>query len=219
MNSKKEDFLNQLEFELGHRWSDSDMQSLTTLAELEKCIFKKSDKSKWHFLRFLPIYSQSKKWIEKQIGESVSTQFDLNTLKTSQKAELIRFLTEKFGKPLAMRRPVFIQKVIYTLPILLIIVPLLISTYLITAKDVTGWIYMSGIIGLLLTIGAFKITESTKKQFSPNTLLEYSKAFYVVNNQSISKNASREDLLDFLCAAAERFYKQPFTSSSEIPDK
>lgn len=219
MQSQKEDFLNQLQFEIGHRWPNLDIDSISTISDLVNYISERHQHSKWPFLRFIPIYSAIKQFISNHTNSPVSADFDLNSLDKEGKRELNKMLENNHGTPLTFRRPSVIQNIVFLLPILLILLPLLISTYLITARDMTGWLYLSGLIGLLVTIGAFKITKPLKNQFSPKTVLEYSKAFYVVNNQLISENPSEEAITEFLCDAAERFYKMPFKLSSEIPVK
>ncbi len=216
MYSKKEDFLNQLQFELGHRWPNLDLNSVDTIDSIADLITKKHNSSKWPFLRFLPFYFGLKSWIENKTGNKVRSNFDLNNLSKSDKVEITSFIESNFEKPITFRRPNIIKTIVFLAPLLLVFAPLLISTYLVTAKDFSGWLYISALIGLLLSLALFKITAGIKNSFSPPTLLDYSKAFFVVNNQRIIEDATREDLVNYLCASAEDFYKEPFTSNSQI---
>lgn len=217
MSSKKEDFIFQLQFNIGDRWPDIDLDTIHTISDLAVFIEHRNKVNKWHFLRFLPMYLQVKSWLSKLMSKDISKDFDLNSLSKTHKAELQQYVEENFGKPLTYRRPTTLHALVFTGPVAFILFPLLISTYLVAAKNFSGWIYLSALVGVLVTLLLFKITEPLKTKYSPNTVLQYCKSFYVVNNQKISEDPSREMLVTYLCEEAEAFYGNKYTEHSEIP--
>jgi len=217
MYSKKEDFLNQLQFELGHRWPELEIESVDTIQDILAFILMKAQGSKWPFLRFLPFYFSLKKWLESKTGQNITSQFDLNSLNKTDKAELTQYITAEYVAPIEFRRPSTLKKVIFLTPLVLVLVPLLLTTYLVTAQNYSGWLYTSALAGLILTFGLFKATNGMKRKFDPPTLLEYSKSFYVIHNQKMTTEASNTEVVDYLCASAQEFYKQPFEPNTQIP--
>ncbi|MFK8046123.1 MAG: hypothetical protein AB8B72_11555 [Crocinitomicaceae bacterium] len=217
MYSKKEDFLNQLQFELGHRWPELEVNSVETIEDIAGFVLKKNKSSNWPFLRFLPFYFSLKNWLALKTGKNISSEFDLNSLSKPDKIKLAEYTENKFGKPIEFRRPSTLKKIIFLVPLILVFVPLLVSTYLITSKDYSGWLYISALAGLLLTLALFKVTEGLKNNFDPSSLLDYAKSFYVIHNQKMTEEATKTEVINYLCASAEQFYKQPFEPNSQIP--
>lgn len=218
MVSSKEDFLDQLQFKIGHRWPELNPHAITTITDLTAFIEEKNKLSAWKFLRFLPVYEGLKSFLKADCGVDATINYNLNNLPKADKKKFVQFLEENFGKPLVFKRPEIIQNVVFLLPIALILFPLLISTYLVAGKDVSGWVYLSGLFGLGLTFAAFQLTAPLKSIFSPAELLSYSKSFYVVNNQNLTSNPSSEMLTSFLCEAASHHFKQDFSAESRIPE-
>lgn len=218
MYSKKEIFLDQLQFELGDRWPELDYSSISTINELTDFVLDRQVVSHWPFLSFLTFYTHAATFIEQEKKIAVSSNYDLNNLSKSEKIKFIQFIEASFGKPLVFRRPKKLVKFIFIFPILVILLPMLISTYLITTLNYSGLLYLSGLIGLLLTVGLFKITEPFKNRFSPSSLLEYSKSLFVINNLKQVEAPSREVLIGFLCQSAKSSFQSDFKAETIIPE-
>ncbi|MFK8036941.1 MAG: hypothetical protein AB8B74_01525 [Crocinitomicaceae bacterium] len=216
MLSKKENFLDQLQFELGDRWPQLDYNSISTVDELADFIEGRQATNPWPFLKFLTFYTKANQLIEKKKQVDISSNFDLNKLTKSEKVEFIQ-LVKEFGQPLLFRRSKKLSIFVFTFPVLTILTPLLISTYLVAALNYSGWLYLSSLAGLLLSIGLFRLTESLKNKFSPSSILEYSKSLYVINNQKWTQEPSREMLIYFICQSAKAIYQTDFKSESIIP--
>ncbi len=218
MSTKKEDFFSKLQFDLGDRWPELDPNDISTIDQLADFIIKRSKINPWPFLRFLTYFNACQTFLSGLLKQAVSPYFNLNELSVKEKNAFISFTKAEFGEPLAFRRPKTMRTVVFVFPILAILLPMIVSTYLITAKSYSGWLYLSGLIGLIISIGAFELTKRFKKRIEPDALLEYSKSFYVIHNQKLTEEPSRDQLLDLICQIAKSYYKIDFSADSTIPE-
>ena len=219
MNTKKEIFLNQLQFELGDRWPELNSDDLKTIKQLSDFIRERAKINPWHFLRFIPYFLKAQDRLSGLRGESVNLHFDLNTLSKNDKSTFLSFTNDEFGAPLTLRRTKPLKTAVFIFPLVIVLLPMLISTYLITVKSFSGWFYLSGLVGLVLSIGLFSITNRLKNRFEPHSLLEYAKSFYVIHNQTLLEDPSEDQLINFICQAAKNYFGTDFTADSVIPDK
>lgn len=221
MFSKKEDFTNIIQFKIGERIDDLQSKDYDCIDDLANLFQKKNDEFNWKPLHFLNTYYFIKAQVEKLTSKSISSETDLNDiLDGKQKKELLVILKNNNILPIEMARPKFINQIVFLFPVAAIMGSMLISTYLITAKDYSGWVYLSGLIGILLSIGLFKITSKAKKQFKPSSLLEYVKSTYVIRHKTLSKASNtKEQLIMFLLDELELVYKKKFSSTESIPEK
>jgi hypothetical protein len=218
MSTKKEDFIFQLQFDLGDRWPDLEVSSVQTIDALADFILKRNVSSKWHFTRFLPIYQALTNWLKTHTNHTISANFDLNSLSKVEKKDLLTYIQQSLGTPLTFRRPPALHTLVFVAPVVLILLPMLISTYLVTGLDMSGWVYLSGLLGLGVSLALFALTTPQKALFHPATLLQYSKSFYVINNQQITKDATKAQIIDYLSEAGSDFYKKSIVATSIIPE-
>lgn len=220
MFSKKEEFTNSIQFKIGERIEDLKPSDYGTIEELGDLFQQKNDEFNWKTLHFLSLYYPIKEKIEAITTKEIHSETDLNSLLNGkEKEELIEFLKSQKIDPIEMSRPKIVNQIVFLFPVLGILGSMLISTYLITAKDYSGWIYLSGLIGIILSLGLFKITEKLKVQFKPNTLLGYVKSTYVVRYKTISRKPhTRQQLIQFLLDELEMIYDKRFDATETIPE-
>ena len=221
MFSKKEEFTNIIQYKIGERIDDLKSTDYDSIDDLANLFERKNDAFNWKTLHFLNIYYVLKENIETLTSQSINSETDLNALlNKKQKKEVIELLKRKDIKPIELSRPSLINKVVFLFPIISILGAMLMSTYLITAKDYSGWIYLSGLLGIVLSLGLFKITSNLKTQFSPNTLLDFAKSTYVIRYKKLSQTPNtKEQLLNFLLEELELVYHKKYSSTESIPEK
>jgi len=220
MFSKKEDFTNNIQYKIGLRIDDLKPSDFKSIDDLSKMFQAKNNESTWKPLHFLNVYYFFKTIIENITKQNIYSNTNLNDcLNKSQQKEFIDLLEKNNIKPIEFSRPQTINKIVFLFPIITIMGSLLLSTYLITAKDFSGWIYLSGLIGLILSAVLFKITAHLKTKFNPETLLNYAKSTYVVRHKSLVKNKyTSQQLSDFMLNELCLEYKKEFSSSDSIPE-
>ena len=215
MFDRKEDFLNGLRFKIGDRSSEFDIR-VNSAKDLVEFYSLRHQKSLWPFLNFLPVYFKLKTHLEGLIGSDVTTDFNLNSLISSDKAELDNFLGKEFGHHLEKKRPKSIELFVFIFPVFAILGALLVSTYLITVKEYSGWTYVSGLAGFLISLGLFRFTTGLKTKYHPETLVEFAKAFYVVHHQQITIEVTQQQIETFVLDELETYFKRPFDLEEEI---
>ena len=220
MFSKKIDFTDDIQYKLGERIEDlkpEDYRTANNLVEFFEII---NQKSKWKYLHFLNTYYLIKQKIEDITKHKVNSNSNLNNiLNHTQKDELETLLLQNNIKPIERKRPDSIHNLIFLLLPVLVLAPMLISTYLITAKGYTGWIYLSGLVGLIISVIFIKLTKGLKKQMSPKSLLEYAKSTYVVRHKTlINKAHTKAQLTQFICDELEVVFNTKFEGDTIIPD-
>jgi len=218
MYSRKEDFLSQLQYKIGDRWEDIDSEHTESAKSLINFLQSRHNQSKWPFLNFLPFYTNLKSSIEKEIGKNITSSFNLNDLKSEQRKNIISCIDTEEGINLEMKRPKMIHQFIFIFPLIGILGSMLMSTYLITSKDASGFWYLSGLLGLIISLLLFNMTKKLKSNFSPNLLLDYSKSYFVVNIQVLKINYSNKMLEKFILDELELHYNESFNLDSKIPD-
>jgi len=215
MLSKKEVFLNDLQFKIGDRTSNTDL-AFETAEDLSKFFISRHEKANWPFLNFLPVYFRIKQQLETIIGKPVGSDFDLNLLTSLEKVELNQFLSQEFKHPLALQRPKFIHTIIFIFPLFAVLGSLLVSTYLITALDYSGWTYLSALIGFILSFLLIQGSKGLKNRFSPSTLLEYCKSLFVIHNQTINTSPTSDLVERFILDQAEISFNKRFKASDKL---
>jgi len=220
MFSKKENFTNNIQYKIGLRIDDlkpSDFNSVDDLCDMFQA---KNNESIWKPLHFLNVFYLFINTIENITNQTIQANTNLNAcLNKSQQKEFINALKKNDIKPIEFSRPKTIKQIVFLFPSIAIIGSLLISTYLITAKDYSGWVYLSGLIGLILSAVLFKITAHLKTKFSPETVLEYAKSTYVIRHKTLVKNEhTPKQLKDFVLSELCLTYKKEFSSSDSIPE-
>lgn len=220
MFSKKEEFTNNIQYSVGQRIEDLTSKSYSTLNELADLFIQENKNSKWKSLNFLHSYYAIKEIAEKMSGKAVNADTDLNDLfDIKQKKEFVEALKAINISPIAFSRPPVLNKIVYLYPVVSILGTMLFSTYLIVGKDMTGWVYLSGLFGLISSWALFKVTAPTTWHFRPATLLEYAKSTYVVRYQSLSqKEFTKSQLTDFLIDGAKKVYQTTFETEQVIPE-
>lgn len=218
MFSKKEDFINEIQFKIGDRFYDTESVDLNSPADFIDLFKKRNDKNTWKGLNFLPIYYSLKSRLNTLGFKDTTSNFDLNSLNKSQKTDLLDFIKKEIGQPLLLKRPSIINLFVYLFPLFGILGSMLISTYLITVKDYSGWIYVSGLIGFGLSYFFFESTKTLRTVFSPSTILDYSKSFYVVNHKQLKNDYELKMLESFILEELELLYGKSFQLNDKLPD-
>ena len=220
MFSKKEDFTNSIQSKIGLRIEDLSSKDYNSIQDLAQLFEAKNKDSNWKPLHFLNTLSLMKKSLESITEQSIDSQTNLNTtLNKSQKQEFLNALQSNNIKPIELSRPKTIHQFVFIFPALSIMGSMLLSTYLITAKDYSGWVYLSGLVSIILSLGLFKLTAGLKVYFKPDTLFEYAKSTYVVRHKQLIKNEITTSLItDFLLEELQHFYKKDFSKTDSIPE-
>ncbi len=214
--NQKDYFLNQLQFKIGDRWDDLNPDTIKNVNDLKVFIKNRNSHSAWPFLHFLPFYFDLKEQVSKLVNQEVSGNFNLNKLNNTQKKELSNFIAKNYAPPLTMSRPALLQKIVFIFPALAVLGSLLISTYLITALDYSGLWYITALVGLVLSYLLFESTKGLKNHFKPASILDYSKAFLVVNHLHFSNEFNEKQLESFILEELALFYKKDFTPTATI---
>jgi len=213
---RKEDFLNQLQYKIGDRWEDMKSESIQNVNDLKTYILNRNAHSPWAFLDFLPFYFDLKDQVSTMVGSPVNGDFDLNQLNMSQRKKLEEFISKRYATPLTLSRPKMLHQFVYLFPLVTVLGSLLLATYLITALDYSGLWYLTAALGLILSIALFEGTKKFKQNFKPATILEYAKAFLVVNHQQYTSHFEEIQLENFITEELSSYYNKPFTSSMTI---
>jgi len=220
MFSKKIDFTDSIQYKLGERFDDLKESDYKTANDLVKLFDAKNKESKWKNLHFLNLYYFMKDGLESITGSKLHSYSNLNDiLNADQKIEFEILIKSKGIEPISKSRPSGIRSILFLLPAILILAPLLLSTYFITAKDFSGWLYLSALFGAIITFGFIFITKGLKKQFSPNTLLDYAKSTFVVRYKTLSQHKhSTQQLENFILDELNIEFDKSFEINSIIPD-
>ena len=84
------------------------------------------------------------------IGQKINSENDLNKLlNTKQQKEILK---DHGVQPIESSRPKFINQIVFLFPALALLGSFLFSTYLITTKDYSDWVYLSGLMGIILSL-------------------------------------------------------------------
>lgn len=219
MFSKKEDFTNTIQFEIGIRFDDLNAFSYKTINDLAELFINKDKKAKWKSLNFLNLYYQAKQFLEEKTNKTINSDTNLNdVLNKTSKQEFISLLNENQIKPIEFFRPNGLDNILGWFPLFGILGPMLISTYLVTKLDMTGWWYLSGLVGVGIWLLLIVLTKGLKKRFNPSTFLDYIKSTYVIRYKTLSKVKLNEDLVkQFIKDELYKTYHINFSDEQEIP--
>jgi hypothetical protein len=220
MFSKKDDFTNDIQYKLGERIDGLDSTSYSTINDLCEIFEQQNNTQPWNGLSFLNYYFQLKKIVETKLSESVDSTFDLNSkLTKQQKEELLIELNKLEIKPIELSRSPKINLFISLFTLASILGTMLISTLLITVKGYSGWTYLSGLIGLVLSVLLFKLTAKSKHNFLSGNILQYAKSTYVIRHKTLSKTThQREDLIAFINEELNIVFGKTFKVDELIPE-
>lgn len=221
MYSKKEDFTNTIQFLIGERIEDLEASSYVNVEELATLFQERSDKLAWKSLHFLPIYNLLKSKVESLTGQTeIKSTLDLNkALNKSQTTELVAYLNENSIKVPEFERPSPLESVVYIFPVPAILGTMLVCTYYITKHDYSGWIYLSGIVGVVLSVLFIKLTAPFKTNFKEDSLVEYAKLIYTLKHKDyVGSPNTRGQLIDFLTNELEVAYGKRFSPTEVIPE-
>jgi hypothetical protein len=219
MFSKKEDFTNTIQYKIGIRFDDLHENSYNTVDELAQLFINKDKSAKWKSLNFLNLYYQAKHFIEDKTNKTINTNTNLNdVLDRTTKQQFIDFLIENNIKPIEFFRPNGINNILAWFPVFGILGPMLISTYLVTKLDMSGWWYLSGLVGIGIWLFLIVSTRGTRKKFNPNSLLDYIKSTYVIRYKTLSQVDLNKDLVrQFIKDELKTIYKIDFSDNQKIP--
>jgi hypothetical protein len=219
MFSKKEDFTNTIQYKIGIRFDDLYENSYNTVNELAQLFINKDKSAKWKSLNYLNLYYKAKHFIEENTNKTINTDTNLNNVLNKKTKKLfIDFLYENKIKPIELFRPNGINNILAWFPVFGILGPMLISTYLVTKLDMTGWWYLSGLVGVGIWLFLIVLTKSTRNKFNPDTLLDYIKSTYVIRYKTLSKVDLNEDLVrQFIKDELKTIYQANFSDVQKIP--
>ncbi|MGV6862154.1 MAG: hypothetical protein ACWA41_10300 [Putridiphycobacter sp.] len=219
MFSKKEEFTNSIQFRIGIRHDDLTTNSYTTINDLCDFFIQKNNESNWKTLPFLNLFFETEQYLKEELNQDVNFDFNLNDkLDGNQKKAFLDFIESKNIKPIEQSRTNGLNNIIAWFPVFGILGPMLISTYLVTAKDITGWIYLSGLAGLMIWLALIKTTQLSRKRFNPEHLLDYIKSTYTIRYKTLSQNEVNPELVkQFISKELSAIYGKTFDYSEEIP--
>ena len=221
MYSKKEEFTNTIQFIIGERIENLEASSYNNIEDLAALFQAKSDKTHWKSMHYFPIYYILKTKVQELLGkENVLASINLNAeLNQSQKIELMNHLKDNKIKVPELTRPALLEKLIYLFPLAAVMGTLLICTYYITKYDITGWIYLFGLLGLILSVLLIVLTKPLRNQLKENSLIEFAKLTYAIKHKDHVKNANtKKQLIDFLTNEVEVAFGKRFTPTETIPE-
>lgn len=216
MVSKKENFIDELQIKIGNQFYRENENHLNTGHDLVEFFLERHQKSNWKFLNFLPFYFETKQEVEAIFKHELDGEFDLNELSKSDKASLDKHFDAKYSLNLVLKRPQLLHQFIFIFPLITVLGCLLISTYLITVKDYSGWIYLSALSALLISLALILFTQKMRTKFHPKTILEYCKFFYVIHHQNIKKEFKRNQLETFILNELTSSYGSSITLNDSI---
>ena len=219
MFSKKEDFTNTIQYKIGIRFDDLHADSYKNVNELAQLFINKDKSAKWKSLNFLTLYYKAKVFLEDITNKKINSETNLNEIldKTS-KHQFIDFLIDNKTKPIELFRPQGLNNGLAWFPLFGILGPMLVSTYLVTKLDMTGWWYLSGLVGLGIWILLIVSTKGSRTKFNPDTFLDYIKSTYVIRYKILSSNDFNEDLVkQFIKDELKAVYQVDFTDNQDIP--
>ncbi len=219
MFSKKEDFLNNLQYEIGDRFNDIENTELNTANDIVSILTQRNEKAPWKFLHFLPVYFFLKSKVEVLTDQNISTDFNLNTLSTEHKRELRIAVEKEYGQSFEFRRPKLLRNFVFLFPVFGVLGALIVSTYMVTLKDASGWVFLSGLAGIILSLLFFTGTKNFKTKFYPDRLLDFSKSFYVINHAFTPRQNSKQELENFILEALRERFDDSIGLSDSIPNQ
>lgn len=221
MYSKKEDFTNTIQFLIGERIENLEASSYSTVEELAEQFQVRNDKLQWKALHFLNIYYVLKEKVESLTSvKKVQSTVNINkVLNKSQKAELMSYLKENDIKPPELERPSPFESLVYLFPVPAILGTMLVCTYYITKHDYSGWIYLLGLVGLVLSVLLVVGTAPLKNRFKENSLVDYAKLTYTIKHKAYcDKPNTKAQLIEFLTDELEVTYGKRFSPTEIIPE-
>ncbi len=220
MFSKKEDFTNTIQYKIGLRFDDLHAESYQSINDLADIFINKDTKAKWKSLNFLNLYYQAKEFLEKETNQTINSTTNLNELlNKEQKQAFISFLNHNQIKPIEFLRPDGINNMIAWFTIFGILVPMLLSTYLVTKLDITGWVYLSGLVGIVIWLIIINLTKPLKTKFNPPTFLDYIKSTYVIRYKTLNQNSLNPQLVkQFINNELQLIYNKSFNFEEKIPN-
>jgi len=219
MFSKKEDFTNSIQYKIGIRFDDLHAESYKSVDDLAELFINKDKSAKWKSLKFLNFYYQSNDFLEKLTHKKITSDSNLNdVLDKNSKLKFIDFIKQNNIQPIEFSRPNGLNNIIGWFPIFGILGPMLVSTYLVTKLDMSGWWYLSGLVGVLIWLFIIQITKNLKNKFAPENFLDYIKSTYVIRYKTLSKTAVNNDFVkQFIKDELKSFFQTDFDDNQEIP--
>lgn len=221
MYSKKEEFTNTIQFLIGERIEDLESSSYTTIEELSELFQAKSNKTSWKSLHFLVIFYKLKSKIEELTStKSILSSTDLNlVLNKAQKDELVDFMKVNQIRPPEFERPPMIERIVFLFPVPAILGTMLICTYYITKYDYSGWLYLLGLVGVVLSALLIILTAPFRNKFKSSTLVDYAKLTYTIGHKKhVETSNSKAQLLQFLTDELENEFGKRLTPTETIPE-
>jgi hypothetical protein len=212
MFTKKEEFTNTIQFKVGLRFDDLSAASYQNINELTEIFMKKDLLNKWKTLPFFNFYYDAKQYLENLLNTPIDSEFNIEKrLNSEQKQNFITYITNKNIKPIVFFRPQGLVKLITFFPVIGILVPMLISTYLITAKDFSGWTYLSGLFGLIIWLLLISLTKGLKTHIYPEHFLDYLKSTYVIRYRTLSQEITDVEMVKkFIQEELAKIYGKEF---------
>ncbi len=219
MFSKKEDFTNTIQYKIGLRFDDLHAESYNSINDLADIFINKDAKAKWKSLNFLNLYYQAKAFLEKETNQTINSNTNLNDLLSkNQKQAFISFLNQNQIKPIEFLRPDGMNNLLAWFPVFGILAPMLVSTYLVTKLDITGWVYLSGLVGVGIWLILINLTKPLKTKFNPPTFLDYIKSTYVIRYKTLSQTDINPELVkQFINDELQLVYNKSFLFEENIP--
>jgi len=220
MFSKKEDFTNTIQYKLGIRFDDLTSKSYQNINELADFFIEKNKTSKWKTLNFLQTYYHHKSFLEEETNQTLNSNTNLNQiLNKHQKTNYFEFLKQHKISPIELSRPNYINTLIIWFPIIGVLGVMLISTYLITKKDWSGWTYLSGLVGIIIWLLIIHLSKPLKTKFNPELFLDYIKSTYVIRYKELSKKELSPQLVkQFIQDELLQLYNKTFSFEENIPN-
>jgi len=221
MYSKKEEFTNTIQFLIGERIEDLEASSYSNIEELALLFQTKNDKLSWNSLHFLNIYYTLKSKIEELISEkNIKSTTNINKiLSKTQKHELVDYLNTQHIKTPEFERPSPLKNLVYIFPVPAILGTMLICTYYITKYDYSGWVYLFGLVGVVMSILLFVLTIPLRNTFKEDRLVEYAKLIYTIKHKVHVKTPNtHSQLVLFLTNELEVEFGKRFSPTETIPE-
>ena len=220
MDSKKEEFTNTIQFLIGQRIENLEAKSYNTVKELATLLQTENDKKNWKPLHFLSIFYKIKEKIEQLTSNKVKSTTNINQLlNKTQKEELSKYLIESNIKTTELMRPSTLNTIVFLFPVPAIMGTMLICTYFITKHDYSGWIYLSGLVGIALSLTLFLVTAPLRTHFKEDYLVDYAKLTYTIKQKDYCKIPNTTvQLIQFITDELEVVFGQRFSETESIPE-
>jgi len=221
MHSKKDEFTNTIQFLIGQRIEDLEASSYSNIDELAQLFQIKNDKLSWKPLHFLNIYYSLKLKIEELSSEeNIKSTTNINkVLSKTQQHELVDYLNKQQIKVPEFERSSPLENLVYIFPVPAILGTMLICTYYITKYDYSGWVYLFGLVGIVMSVLLLVLTIPLRNRFKEDRLVEYAKLIYTIKHKVFVETPNTHaQLILFLTDELEVEFEKRFSPTETIPE-